>query len=123
MIIFVAFGDDTEDPVGECFRGNQRICDKLDIEKFTNQILNRTIEWNRLQCLLNDSTKREAFCFSGDNNYTIEKQAYASCFSKLDDYFKERLRHINDTDYSVIFPCPEDDNLLNQTYDKDESGN
>ena len=66
-----AHGDDTEDPVGACINGNQNICDKIDIDKLTDQILNRTIEWNKihnnsLDCLLNDSTERAPRCFEDD---------------------------------------------------------
>jgi hypothetical protein len=44
---------------------------------------------------------------------------YAACFNSERDY-KQFL--IDNRDYFVKFPCPTNDNLLNQTLPKDESG-
>ena len=44
---------------------------------------------------------------------------YAACFNSEKDY-KQFL--IDNRDYRVIFPCPANDNLLNQTLPIDESG-
>ena len=47
---------------------------------------------------------------------------YAACFNSERDY-KQFLIDIGDrNDYLVKFPCPTNDNLLNQTLPKDESG-
>ena len=49
------------------------------------------------------------------------KGAYAACFSSEKDVLEYLQAHQNDTEYSVIFPCPDKANLLNQTIEKDES--
>lgn len=45
-VIDAIYADDTEDPVGQCIAGQQRICDKLDIEKLMAQLDERARQWN-----------------------------------------------------------------------------
>jgi hypothetical protein len=99
VIPLIVYGDDNENDLGLCINYHfQRYCDKIDIEKTMDQLLERAREWN-----LNHSAYGQQ----------------TACFSNLDDYFRERLQHINDTDYNIIFPCPEFNR--NQTIE-DESG-
>ncbi len=44
---------------------------------------------------------------------------YAACFNSEKDY-KQFL--VDNSNYNVIFPCPTNHNLLNQTLPNDESG-
>jgi hypothetical protein len=44
---------------------------------------------------------------------------YAACFNSEKDY-KQFL--VDNSNYNVIFPCPTNYNLLNQTVPNDESG-
>jgi len=46
---------------------------------------------------------------------------YAACFNSEKEY-KHFLIDSSNRDYFVTFPCPTNDNLLNQTLPKDESG-
>lgn len=46
---------------------------------------------------------------------------YAVCFNSEKDY-KHFLIDSRNSDYTVNFPCPANNNLLNQTIPKDESG-
>ena len=47
---------------------------------------------------------------------------YAACFNSEKDYRHFLIDNTNRSDYSVTFPCPTNDSLLNQTIPKDESG-
>jgi hypothetical protein len=47
---------------------------------------------------------------------------YAVCFNSEKDYRHFLINNTNSNDYTVTFPCPTNDNLLNQTIPEDESG-
>jgi hypothetical protein len=47
---------------------------------------------------------------------------YAACFNSEKDYRHFLIDNMNRSDYSVTFPCPTNDSLLNQTIPNDESG-
>ena len=47
---------------------------------------------------------------------------YAACFNSERDFRDFLIDNRNTSDYTVVFPCPTNDNLLNQTLPKDESG-
>ena len=42
-------------------------------------------------------------------------------FNSEEDYRQFLIYNTNSGDYNVIFPCPTNDSLLNQTLPKDES--
>jgi hypothetical protein len=48
---------------------------------------------------------------------------YAACFDSEKDYRHFLIDNRNSSDYTVKFPCPTNNNLLNQTIPEDESGN
>jgi hypothetical protein len=48
---------------------------------------------------------------------------YAACFNSEKDYRHFLIDNSNSSDYTVTFPCPTNNNLLNQTIPEDESGN
>jgi hypothetical protein len=83
----IAFGDDSQSDLGLCLEGNQRICDKLDIEKINNDML--------------------------------KIAGRTECFNDINDFFTEKIKHINDTDITIMFPCPE---LNRSQIPQDESG-
>jgi hypothetical protein len=37
----------------------------------------------------------------------------SACFNRLDDYFQQRVKHINDTEFKMFFPCPNGSMLEN----------
>jgi hypothetical protein len=47
---------------------------------------------------------------------------YAVCFNSEKDYRDFLIDNRNSSDYTITFPCPTNDNLLNQTLPNDESG-
>ena len=47
---------------------------------------------------------------------------YAACFNSEKDYRQFLIDNRNTSDYTVIFPCPVINNLLNQSIPEDESG-
>jgi hypothetical protein len=47
---------------------------------------------------------------------------YAACFTSEKDFRHFLIDNRNTSDYTVRFPCPANDNLLNQTLPNDESG-
>jgi hypothetical protein len=47
---------------------------------------------------------------------------YAACFNSEKDYRHFLIDNSNSSDYTIIFPCPTNDSLLNQTIPVDESG-
>ena len=47
---------------------------------------------------------------------------YAACFDSEKDYRQFLIYNTNSGNYNVIFPCPTNNNLLNQTIPEDESG-
>ncbi|HJX79174.1 hypothetical protein [Glutamicibacter sp.] len=98
VIPLIVYGDDNESDLGLCLRHFQRYCDKIDIERTMDQLLQRAREWN-----LNHSAYGQQ----------------TECFSDINDFFREKIKHINDTDITIVFPCPE---LNRSQIPEDESG-
>lgn len=48
MGIKITYADDTESDLGYCLRGYNWYCQKIDIEKLYEDLLNRTKEWNEI---------------------------------------------------------------------------
>jgi len=59
----VVEGDDTESDLGWCLRHFQNYCDKVDIEKLSNQLLERAKEWN-------EDHNNTGYCHDHFNNGT-----------------------------------------------------
>lgn len=60
-----------------------------------------------------------AIGFSAYNPEPVEGQEMKMCFSRFEDFVKEKLKHINDTDFEIIFPCEE---FNKSAVPEDESG-
>jgi hypothetical protein len=41
------------------------------------------------------------------------------CFNDVNDFFQEKMKHINDTDFTIVYPCPE---FNRSQVPEDESG-
>lgn len=53
------------------------------------------------------------------NPEPVEGQKEKMCFNRFEDFVKERLKHINDTNYEILFQC---DELNRSAIPEDESG-
>ena len=47
-----------------------------------------------------------AIGFSSHNPEPVAGQGMTMCVDDLNEYFKQRLQHMNDTEFTVVHPCP-----------------